>query len=78
MSTSESIIPELENDPVLRLLWRGEARTVHEAEELYLNGSFPEVIRLLQSSLTDEELGRHPLFVMYRRHGSRGWEDSLL
>jgi hypothetical protein len=24
------------------------------------------------------ELGRHPLLVMFRRHGSRGWEDSLL
>ena len=78
MSTSESIIPELDNDPVLRLLWRGEARTVHEAEELYLNASLPEVIRLLQSPLSDEELGRHPLFVMYRRRSSRGWEDSLL
>ena len=78
MSSSESIIPELDHDPVLRMLVRGEARTVHEAEEQYLNASFPEVIRLLQSSLTDEELGQHPLFVMYRRHGSRGWEDSLL
>jgi hypothetical protein len=44
MTTSESGIPEIDNDPVLRLLWRGEARTVHEAEELYLDASLPEVL----------------------------------
>jgi hypothetical protein len=75
---SESIIPELDNDPVLHLLLTGQAQTVAEAEEMYLNASLPEVIRLLQSPLPDEELGRHPLLVMFRRHGSRGWEDSLL
>ncbi len=78
MSTSESILPELDRDPVLHLLLTGQARTVAGAEQLYLNASLPEVIRLLQSSLSDEELGRHPLLVMFRRHGSRGWEDSLL
>jgi hypothetical protein len=45
---------------------------------MYLNASLPEVIRLLQSPLSNEELGRHPLLVLYRQHGSRGWEDSLL
>jgi hypothetical protein len=44
---------------------------------MYLDASLPEVIRLLESPLSDEELGRHPLLVMYSRHGSRGWEDSL-
>ena len=78
MPPSESIMPELDNDPVLHLLLTGQARTVSEAEEMYLNASLPEVIRLLQSPLSNEELGRHPLLVMYRRHGSRGWEDSLL
>ena len=78
MPSSESIIPELDNDPVVHLLLTGQARTVAEAEEMYLNASLPEVIRVLQSSLSDEELGRHPLLVMYRRHGSRGWEDSIL
>ncbi len=78
MPSSESIIPELDNDPVLYLLLTDQAGTVAEAEELYLNASLPEVTRLLQSSLSDEELGRHPLLVMFRRHGSRGWEDSLL
>jgi hypothetical protein len=78
MSSSESIIPELDCDPVLHLLLTGQAKTADEAEEMYLNASLPEVIRLLESPLSDEELGRHPLFVMYRRRGSRGWEDSLL
>ena len=78
MPSSESIIPELDNDPVLHLLLTGQAQTEAEAEEMYLNASLPEVIRLLRSPLSDEELGRHPLLVLFRRHGSRGWEDSLL
>jgi len=78
MPSSESMIGELDNDPVLHLLLTGQAQTVAEAEEMYLNASLPEVIRLLQSPLSDEELGQHPLLVMYRCHGSRGWEDSLL
>jgi hypothetical protein len=78
MPSSESLLPELDSDPVLRLLLTGQARTVSEAEEMYLNASLPEVLRLLQSPLSDEELGRHPLLVLFRRHGSRGWEDSLL
>jgi hypothetical protein len=78
MESSESMLPELDDDPVVRLLLTGQAQTALEAEEMYLNASLPEVIRLLQSPLSNEELGRHPLLVMYRRHGSRGWEDSLL
>lgn len=78
MPAGESILPELDTDPVLHLLLTGQAATVAEAEEMYLNASLPEVIRLLRSPLSNEELGRHPLLVMYRRHGSRGWEDSLL
>jgi hypothetical protein len=77
MSTSKSILPELDNDPVLRLLWRGEARTVHEAEEQYLNASMPAILELLASDLSDEELCSHPLLVLLRTHGSRGREDSL-
>jgi hypothetical protein len=78
MSSTESILPEFDNDPVLHLLLTGAAQTVAEAEEMYLDASLPEVIRLLQSPMSNEELGRHPLLVMFRRHGSRGWEDSLL
>jgi hypothetical protein len=78
MPSNDWIIPELDDDPVLHLLLLGVAQTVAEAEEMYLDASLPEVLRLLQSPLSNEELGRHPLLVMYRRHGSRGWEDSLL
>ena len=65
-------------DPVERLLLMGQAKTVHEAEEMYLDAAYPEVIALLASPLSDEELGRHPLFLLYRSHGSRPREDSLL
>jgi len=78
MSAIESILPELDDDPVVHLLLTGQAQTAAEAEEMYLNASLPEVIRLLEIPLSDEELGQHPLMVMYRCHGSRGWEDSLL
>ncbi len=78
MHTEIDSIPELENDPVIRFLLSGQARTLEEAEEMYLDASLPEVIRLLQSPLSDEELARHPLMVMLRAHGSRSWEDSLL
>jgi hypothetical protein len=78
MSSRESPLPELDDDPVLHLLLTGQARTEAEAEEMYLNASLPEVLRLLQGPLSDEELGRHPLLVLFRRRGSRGWEDSLL
>ncbi len=39
-----------------RLLLLGEAQTVDEAEEKYLDASIPEVVRLLESSLSDDEL----------------------
>lgn len=67
----------ISNDPVAQLLLRGEAETFREAEELYLDSCLPEVVRLLQSGLSDEELGRHPLMRMLRAHGSRGWEEAV-
>jgi hypothetical protein len=66
------------DDPVTELLLRGEARTALEAEDLYLQRCMPEVLQLLASPLSNEELGNHPLMVLFRTHGSRGWEDSLL
>jgi hypothetical protein len=75
--------PELEDimhvssDPVAQLLLRGTAETLREAEEIYLDACLPEVVRLLQSGLSDEELGRHPLMQMLRSHGSRGWEEAI-
>jgi hypothetical protein len=69
---------QLDRDPVFQLLVTGQARTLEEAEKVYLDSALPEAYALLASGLSDEELGRHPLLVMYRRHGSRGWEDSIL
>jgi len=66
----------LTNDPVSRLLLTGQAQTLREAEELYLDNCLPEVIQLLESPLSDEELARHPLMVMLRAHGSRSWEEA--
>jgi hypothetical protein len=78
MSFEESGIPQIDDDPVLRLLLSGAAATLYEAEELYLDASMPEILRLLESPLSDEELAKHPLMVLLRSHGSRGWEDSIL
>ncbi len=73
--------PELTSiitDPVERLLLTGRAKTVHEAEEMYLDSAYEEVLALLAGPLSDDELGRHPLMRLYRSHGSRPREDSLL
>jgi hypothetical protein len=73
----EDILAVLD-DPVIRLLLRGEARTLHEAEEKYLDAAIPEILELLRGPLSNDELARHPLLNLVRSHGSRGWEDSLL
>ena len=65
-------------DPVERLLLTGRASTVREAEEMFLDSAYPQVLALLAGPLSNEELGRHPLLVLYRSHGSRPREDSLL
>jgi hypothetical protein len=78
MSAEKTGIPQIDDDPVIWLLWTGQAKTLHEAEEMYLDASLPEVYRLLASDLSDDELANHPLMLMMRSHGSRGWEDSLL
>ena len=67
----------MSSDPVAQLLLRGDAETLREAEELYLDSRLPEVVWLLQSGLPDDELGRHPLMRMLRSHGSRGWEEAV-
>ena len=64
-------------NPVIGLLLSGKAQTVAEAEELYLDASIPEVIRLVESDLSDEEFRSHPLIQLLMAHGSRGREDSL-
>jgi hypothetical protein len=65
------------SDPVAQLLLCGRAKTLREAEELYLDSCLPDVVRLLQSGISDDELGRHPLMKMLRSHGSRGWEEAV-
>jgi hypothetical protein len=71
-------LPEPADDPVVARLLRGEAQTLHEAEEMYLNDSLPELFALAGSDLSNEELADHPLLKLLRAHGSRGWEDSVL
>jgi hypothetical protein len=71
-------IPGVTDDPVIRLLLRGEAHTLHEAEEKYLDAAIPEILDLLRGPLSNQELARHPLLNLVLAHGSRGWEDSLL
>ncbi len=72
----------VKDDPVTMLLLTGEASTVHEAETKYLNENVEAisrmVVELVESDLTDEEFGRHPLILLLRGHGSRRWEDSVL
>ena len=66
------------DDPVLKILLSGQVATLDEAEEAYLDASLPEFYALLASSLSEGELGEHPLVRLLISRGSRGWEDSLL
>jgi hypothetical protein len=77
MTAEHEDLSSLTDDPVARLLLSGQAQTLREAEELYLDSCLPEVVRLLQGPLSDEELGRHPLVRMLRAHGSRPWEEAV-
>lgn len=76
MSGTPDDIEALTTDPGARLILSGRAETLRDAEELYLDSCLPEVVRLLGSGLSDEELGRHPLMRMLRTHGSRSWEEA--
>jgi hypothetical protein len=67
----------LTDDPVAELILSGAARDVDEAEELYLEQHLDDVVRLVDSPLTEEEFRRHPLISLLLARGSRGWEDSL-
>jgi hypothetical protein len=64
-------------DPVDQLLITGAATTVAEAEEIYLNSSYDEALRLCASDISNEELGRHPLMMLYARRGSQPREDDI-
>ena len=80
MTNSESSTlkqDECVSDPVERLLLQGLAKTVFEAEEMYLDAAYSEVLALLSGPQSDAELAEHPLFQLYRSYGSPGREDSL-
>lgn len=76
-SDEETTIPGVTDDPVLRLILEGRATNLHEAEELYLDASLPEIFALIGSPLDNESFVRHPLMRLLAAHGSRGWEDSF-
>jgi len=78
METPHDHLPGITDDPVIQLLLRGEASTLHEAEEKYLDAAIPEILALLDGPLSNDELARHPLLQLMLAHGSRGWEDSIL
>ncbi len=66
------------SDPIVPMLLRGDAETVSEAEEKYLDANIRQVIELVESPLSDEEFRAHPLITLLLSHGSRDWEDSVL
>jgi hypothetical protein len=78
MSDGNVDFPEVTDDPVLHLILTGEARNLDEAEELYLDRSLPQIMELIGSPLSNQDLERHPLMQLLLRRGMRGWEDSLL
>jgi hypothetical protein len=78
MAVEFEAIPGVTDDPVLLLVLAGKAKTLDEAEEIYLDESLPEIVALLRMPIPDEELARHPLLTLLRVRGSRGREDSIL
>jgi len=78
MATDPDHIPGVTDDPVLQLILSGRAKNLDEAEELFLDESLPEIIELIGSPLSNEELMDHPLMQLLYRRGMRGREDSLL
>ena len=70
------------DDPVMELLLTGQVTTAREAERKFLADNVElitqQVIGLVNSNLSEDELSLHPLTLLLRGHGSRHWEDSLL
>ena len=65
-------------DPVADLILGGEAAELDEAEEMYLDRSLNEIVRLVEGPLSDQEFRRHPLIMLLLARGSRAFEDSLV
>ena len=70
-------IAEIDQDPVMRLLLQGKATTVAEAQEMALETNLSEIIRVIESPISDDEFLKHPLVELLLRRGSRPWEDAL-
>lgn len=70
------------DDPIMELLLTGQATTASEAERKFINDHVDliteQVLKLVASDLSEDELSLHPLTLLLRGHGSRHWEDSLL
>jgi hypothetical protein len=64
-------------DAVADLLLSGAARTVAEAEEIYLEAHLDEVLELVAGPLPEAEFRAHPLIALLLARGSRPYEDSL-
>jgi hypothetical protein len=64
-------------DPVADLLLRGEATTLYEAEELYLDRHLAEVVALVESDLSDQKLRRHAALDAAAWHGLLATLESL-
>ena len=69
-------IDKVDEDPVMRLLLQGRAETVREAEEMVLEASLPEILRLVERPLSEDEFLDHPLIELLLAHGSRPSEDA--
>jgi hypothetical protein len=71
-------VPGVTDDPVLQLILSGRAKSLDEAEEMFLDESLPAIVELIGGPLGNDELERHPLLALLRSRGMRGREDSLL
>ena len=66
-----------EEDPVVAMLPLGEDDTASEAEARYLDAHLAEIVKLVNSPLSEEEFRRHPLIQMLFAYAGREWEDSI-
>jgi hypothetical protein len=53
-----------------------EAATLYEGEELYIDRTWPWLLKLLSQPVPDAKLGRHPLIELLGAHGMCDGEDS--
>ena len=77
MTPEDSQALSTTGDPVADLLVSGRAKTLDEAEEIYLDEHLDELVTLVDGPLSEQEFRRHPLVALLLARGSRAWEDSL-